>query len=92
MVTNATLSPRSGNTETPSPWHVVVRVAVATTLVMMALAYALHTYVRLSDGLTVTVVASLGLLVGFRLPAAQPPIPHWLLDEDEWTNADWATN
>ena len=81
MVTNATALQRSAQTDPATAWHLVVRTAVAGSLVMMAIAFALHNFMNLSDGVIVAVIAMLGLAIGTRLPAATPPIPHWLLDE-----------
>jgi hypothetical protein len=81
MVTNATALQRSAQTDPATAWQLVVRTAVAGSLVMMAVAFALHNFVKLSDGVIVAVIAVLGLAIGSRLPAATPPIPHWLLDE-----------
>ncbi len=81
MVTNATALRRSAQADPATAWQLVVRTAVAGSLVMMAIAFALHNFVKLSDGVIVAVVAMLGLAIGTRLPAATPPIPHWLLDE-----------
>jgi hypothetical protein len=81
MVTNATALRRSAQTDPTTAWQLVVRTAVAGSLVMMAMAFALHSFVKLSDGAIVAVIAVLGLVIGSRLPAATPPIPHWLLDE-----------
>jgi hypothetical protein len=83
MVTNATTLRRSAQTDPATAWQLVVRTAVAGSLVMMAMAYALHSFLRLSDGVIVGIIAMLGLFIGSRLPAATPPIPHWLLDESE---------
>jgi hypothetical protein len=83
MVTNATALRRSAETDPATAWQLVVRTAVAGSLVMMAVAFALHNFVKLSDGVIVAVIAVLGLAIGSRLPAATPPIPHWLLDEAE---------
>jgi hypothetical protein len=81
MVTNATALRRSVQTDPATAWQLVVRTAVAGSLVMMAIAFALHNFVKLSDGVIVAVIAVLGLAIGIRLPAATPPIPQWLLDE-----------
>ncbi len=81
MVTNVTALRGSSETDPAAAWQLVVRTAVTGSLVMMAIAFALHNFVRLSDGVTVAVIAVLGLAIGTRLPAATPPIPHWLLDE-----------
>jgi ABC-type enterobactin transport system permease subunit len=83
MVTNATALHRSGKTDPAAAWQLVVRAAVGASLMAAALVYALHTFVHWSDPLVVAVVALGGLLLGLRLPAAQPPIPGWLLDEHE---------
>jgi hypothetical protein len=83
MVTNATALRRSAPTDPATAWQLVVRTAVAGSLIMMAVAFALHNFVKLSDGVIVAVIAVLGLAIGSRLPAATPPIPHWLLDEAE---------
>ena len=81
MVTNVTALRRSSQTDPATAWQLVVRTAVTGSLVMMAIAFALHNFVKLSDGVIVAVIAVLGLAIGTRLPAATPPIPHWLLDE-----------
>jgi hypothetical protein len=83
MVTNATALRRSAQSDPATAWQLVVRTAVAGSLVMMAIAFALHSFMKLSDGVIVAIIAVLGLAIGSRLPAAAPPIPHWLLDEGE---------
>jgi hypothetical protein len=83
MVTNATALRRSAETDPATAWQLVVRTAVAGSLVMMAIAFALHSFLRMSDGIIVAIIAMLGLFIGSRLPAATPPIPHWLLDDNE---------
>jgi hypothetical protein len=83
MVTNATTLRRSAQTDPTTAWQLVVRTAVAGSLVMMAIAFALRSFVQLSDGVIVGIIAMIGLFIGSRLPAATPPIPHWLLDENE---------
>lgn len=83
MVTTVTTLRSSAATNPATAWQLVVRTAVAASLIMMALAYALHTFVQLSDIVVVAIIATIGLVVGSLLPAATPPIPDWLLDEDE---------
>jgi uncharacterized membrane protein len=83
MVTNATVLRGSAQTDPAMAWHLVVRTAVAGSLVVVAIAYALHTFVKLSDTVIVAVIAVLGLAIGTRLPAATLPIPHWLVDETD---------
>ena len=88
MVTNATALRRSAETDPATAWQLVVRTAVAGGLVMMAMAYALHTFLRVSDAVIVMAVALVGLALGSRLPAATPPIPRWLMDDAELANID----
>ena len=83
MVTSATTLRQSAYTDPARAWQLVVRTAVAGSLLVMAVAYALHTFLKLSDAVIVGVIAMLGLAIGTRLPAATPPIPHWLLDETD---------
>jgi hypothetical protein len=83
MVTNATTLRRSAETDPATAWQLVVRTAVAGSLVMVAMAFALHSFLQLSDGVIVAVIATVGLFIGSRLPAATPPIPHWLVDETD---------
>jgi hypothetical protein len=64
-------------------WHLAVRVAVAATLLMVAVAYALKHFFHVSDVVLVVLTAIVGIAIGRSLPAAQPPLPRWI---DELTD------
>jgi hypothetical protein len=82
MVTNATALQSEGAIEPMHAWHAVVRVATGASLVTVAAAYALHTFVHVSDGIIVAVVAIGGLLLGRRLPSVELPLMHLLFEEE----------
>jgi hypothetical protein len=83
MVTNATALHPFDRQDPATAWQLVVRTAMAASIVTLALVYALRTFAHFADLPIVAVVAAIGLAVGTRLPAAQPPIPHWLMDDAE---------
>lgn len=82
-MTSATALHRSERFDPTTAWQLVVRTAVGASILSVAVVYALHTFLHAGDTVVVLVVGAAGLLVGTRLPAAQPPIPQWLMDEPD---------
>jgi hypothetical protein len=56
-------------------WSLVVRVAMVGSLLAAALGAALYRFANVSPVPIVVAVAAIGLVVGFRLPPARPPLP-----------------
>jgi hypothetical protein len=80
-----TVSPRrSVHSDETAGWHLAVRTAVALSLVMVAVAYALRHFLDLSGAVIVALAFAAALPVGLALPAARLPIPKWLDDPDLW--------
>jgi hypothetical protein len=83
MVDPTTRPLRADHNDLTVGWHLAVRVAVAATLLMVAVAYALKHFFDVSDLVLVGLTALFGLAIGRSLPAAQPPLPRWV---DELTD------
>ena len=86
-----TASPRrSVHTDETAGWHLAIRVAVASSLVMVAVAYALRHFLDVSSIVIVAIAIAVALPIGLALPAARLPIPTWLDDPDLWEEHDAA--
>ncbi len=83
MATSASALHRSGKFDPSNAWQLVVRTAIGVSILSVAVVYALHTFIHTGDTVAVLLVGAGGLLIGSRLPAAQPPIPRWLMDESD---------
>jgi hypothetical protein len=79
---------RPAHIDVHAGWHLAVRVAVAATVLMVAVVYALKHFFGAPDIALVILTAVVGLPIGLSLPAARPPIPTWIDDPaDELANS-----
>jgi hypothetical protein len=60
--------------EQRAAWPLVVRVAMVGSLLAAALGGALYRFANVSPAPIVVAVAAIGLVVGFMLPPARPPL------------------
>jgi hypothetical protein len=90
MVDPTTRPLRSDHHDMQAGWHLAVRVAVAVSILMVAVVYALKHFFGVSDLALVILTAAVGLPIGLSLPAARPPIPQWIDDpSDLFDDADF---
>jgi hypothetical protein len=78
VVDTTTPSPRRHDAALHDAWRLAVRVALASSVLMVALAFALHRFLGLADRYVVGLALAAGLLLGQHLPAARPARPEWL--------------
>ncbi len=72
-----TPSPRSQEAALRAGWHLAVRVALVSSVLMVALVYGLRRFVGIDSRYLVGLALSVGLYLGQRLPAARPARPSW---------------
>jgi hypothetical protein len=70
-----TPSPRHDAASLHAGWHLAVRAALASSLLMVTLAYALRRFLDLDGRYIVGLAVMTGLFLGLHLPAARPPRP-----------------
>ena len=78
MVDRTVISTRHRPDELAASWQLAVRVAMSAGLVAGALGVSLHYFLGVSSAVIVLLTTAVGLMIGFRLPAARPPIEQWL--------------
>jgi hypothetical protein len=79
---------RSVHIDEKAGWHLAVRVAVASSLIVVAIAYALKRFADVPSIAIVVLTVAIGLAIGLSLPAARLPIPRWLDDPELWEEKD----
>jgi hypothetical protein len=78
VVDTMTPSPRNHEAALHAGWRLAVRVATASSVLMVAVAVALQHFVGLADRYVLVLAIGVGLLLGAHLPAARPIRPAWL--------------
>ncbi len=75
---NKTDAPRHTNEELNYGWHLAVRTALVSSLLMAAIGVTLHTFLHVNATIIVAVCTSIGFVIGRQLPAARIPTPRLL--------------